>query len=133
VAASPNRFAVAYDDTARQIGDNHQVAVTYVDARTGVRSGRVPIEMISDYTNLFGLQLAYDGSRFMYSRGAGGDEEVGQYGLLARISSGSVITMRSGPILAAARLASLGGGRSLLVATVPSEPTIAVAPVLDAP
>jgi hypothetical protein len=145
-------FAGRYDSPPVAAGANHQLALLYRDGTYDPGAVGYPIQLVHidpddgsvgarvrvgvDHPYEFcGAGLSYDGTRFVFTRCLQDEEFPGAYGNAVGSVTGAQV--RTGPGRSefghAGQIASLPSGRSLLVSDAASEPTVAVAPVIDAP
>jgi hypothetical protein len=124
------RFGIVYEDGWRpDVG--YPVLLADIDPATRAVTRRVMVAS-GDAGYLGNADLTHDGSRFVL-RGVIWSEYGGGYGWVASVSGNQVRRRTVDERLFGASLASLPSGRSLLVGRGSIVPTLAVAPVVDAP
>jgi hypothetical protein len=131
-AAAPGRFGVVFQQAEYNPRLGYPVVLASVDAASGSVIGRTPVGEAGLESEFIGADVSHDGQRFVVWRGTAYSDFPGVYGgVVATVSAGQV--RQGAGLQQRARIASLPSGRSLVVGEKFDEPTLVVAPVVDAP
>jgi hypothetical protein len=129
--ASRNRLAIGFVER-RESAPFEKLTLALVDPRDGSVAGRRDLDPLPAYYDYSTLDLAFDGSRFVVHFSEYDGVEAGAVWFATCSADGTVRRSRIG--FFRGRVASLPNGTSLALGPATfNEPTLAVAPVVDAP